>query len=287
MTKIKPKGRRTIRRQKLGSDQPSRHVGLWDFAAEPGSTLASLETAYLTGLNAIDSVEACKASGIASGKFTEAGLQADVLALALNNVIGPLHKARTAIGKAKAELAQRKSKLTLQQPDKTDIAAALLRQEIRGHLRGMPQAERDKYVVGNLDNLPPVVAEAILTAPPELSGIAETHRALLTEKALEAQHPGEMEQVSELQRAIEIAERAVEIGRDEVQIEAGVMDPHEFDTMAAPIEQRHKAPWLRKRGDEIRVVDLERKVERLASPEEIETGVYYENAQAYERGQAA
>jgi hypothetical protein len=151
----------------------------------------------------------------------------------------------------------------------------------------MPQADRDKYVVNNLDNLPPVVAEAILTAPPELSGVAETHRALLTEKVLEAQHPGEMTQVSDLQRAIEVAERAVEIGRDEVRIEAGVMDTHEFDAMAAPIERQHKAPWLRKRGDEIRVVDLERKVERIASPEEIEAGVYYENAQAYDRGQAA
>jgi hypothetical protein len=289
MAKIqsKPKGRRTIRRQQFGNDQPSRYIGLWDLAAEPGSTLATLESAYLAGLNAIDTVEARKASGVASGKFTEAGLKADVLAFALNNVIGPLHKARTTIGKAKAELAERKSKLTIQQPDKTDIAAALLRQEIRAHLRAMPQTERDKYLVGNLDNLPPVVAEAILTAPPELSGIAETHRALLTEKALEAQHPGEVAQVSELQRAIEVAERAVEIARDEVRIEAGVMDPNEFDAMAAPIEQRHKAPWLRKQGDEIRVVDLERKVERVASPEEIEAGVYYENAQAYERGQAA
>jgi hypothetical protein len=130
------------------------------------------------------------------------------------------------------------------------------------------------------------VAEAILTAPPELSGIAETHRALLTEKALEAQHPGEMAQVSELQHAIEIAERTVEIGRDEVRLEAGVMDPHKFDAIAAPIEQQYKAPWLRKRGDDIRVVDLERQVERPASPEEIEAGVYYQDAEAYERGQA-
>ena len=43
---VPPKGRMTIRRRAPGSDQRSRHVGLWDLASQPGSTIASLEAAY-------------------------------------------------------------------------------------------------------------------------------------------------------------------------------------------------------------------------------------------------
>jgi hypothetical protein len=78
------------------------------------------------------------------------------------------------------------------------------------------------------------------------------------------------------ERAIEAAESAVEAGRDEIRLEAGVFDPHKFDQLAAPVEQKVSAPWLRKRNDKINVVDLERREERPATPAEIETGVYAE-----------
>jgi hypothetical protein len=51
---------------------------------------------------------------------------------------------------------------------------------------------------------------------------------------------------------------------------------HKFDQLAAPVEQKVSAPWLRKRNDKINVVDLERREERPATPAEIETGVYAE-----------
>ena len=71
-----------------------------------------------------------------------------------------------------------------------------------------------------------------------------------------------------MKRAIEAAESTVETGRDEIRLEAGEFDPHKFDQLAAPAEQKANAPWLRKRkllGEseaKIYVVDLERGVER-------------------------
>jgi hypothetical protein len=87
----------------------------------------------------------------------------------------------------------------------------------------------------------------------------------------------------------------VEAGRVEIRLEAGVFDPHKFDQLAAPIEQKANAPWLRKRkllgesNEQIYVVDRDRRVERPATSEEIENGVYAEDFDTYQKltGQAA
>jgi hypothetical protein len=97
---------------------------------------------------------------------------------------------------------------------------------------------------------------------------------------------------TELAEAIAAAESAVEAAYEEVRVEAGVLNERDLNDLAASIEQRPRAPWLRRRKDangteEIRVVDLERRVERLATPEEIERGVFYESYDEYQKGHAA
>jgi hypothetical protein len=109
------------------------------------------------------------------------------------------------------------------------------------------------------------------------------HRQQLIDRALEAQHGDKIAELKELERAIEAAESAVEAGRDEMRLEAGIFDPHKFNQLAAPVEQKVSAPWLRKRNEKINVVDLDRRVERPATSEEIETGVYAENFDAYQK----
>jgi hypothetical protein len=72
-------------------------------------------------------------------------------------------------------------------------------------------------------------------------------------------------------------------------LEAGVADERKFNEMAAPIETKHDAPWLRSGKDEtgaeiIRVVDLDRGVERPATPDEVERGVFYTSYEHYKEG---
>ena len=81
----------------------------------------------------------------------------------------------------------------------------------------------------------------------------------------------------------------MEGSRNEVRLEAGVADERQFNEMAAPIETKHDAPWLRPGRDEtgaeiIRVVDLDRGVERPATPDEIERGVFYTDYEHYKEG---
>jgi hypothetical protein len=290
------KGRTTIRRG--GSitgmtGKTSRPIPLWTFEpAEPRTTLARLEAAYQISLDAIDRAEERTLQSTASGSFTVEGVKADVLSYALNNLVPGLHRARLAIKKAKAEAAERRSRLRVEGPDKTDIAAAFRRMEIRTLLRDMKRDDQARYFAGLGDNLPAEVASAILELPPEFSGVPKTRHDLIAASALQRQHGPEIAEIAELEDAIAAAESAVETGRDEVRLECGIQDQGKFDELAAPIEQKHAAPWLRRRrdasGDEqIRVVDLERGVERAATAEEVETGIFYRDYDTFREGRAA
>lgn len=71
---------------------------------------------------------------------------------------------------------------------------------------------------------------------------SETRHDLITARALEAQYGPDIAEIAELEDAIAVAESAVETGRDEVRLEAGVVDPRQFNELAAPIDAKHAAP---------------------------------------------
>jgi hypothetical protein len=164
------------------------------------------------------------------------------------------------------------------------------------HFTAMTQKQRDA-LTRNPDLLDPITAEALVTAPASLTGISKMHRQQLIERALQAQHGGKIAELKELERAIEAAESAVEAGRDEIRLEAGVFDPHKFDQLAAPVEQKVGAPWLKKFREG--GVDVVRKIEipegqkfgsaPLATPEDIENGVFADDPETYRKltGRAA
>jgi hypothetical protein len=68
--------------------------------------------------------------------------------------------------------------------------------------------------------------------------------------------------------------------------------PAKFNELAAPVEAKQDAPWLRRNKtssgvDEIVVVDLERGVERPATTDEAERGIFYSDFEHYKQGKAA
>jgi hypothetical protein len=112
-----------------------------------------------------------------------------------------------------------------------------------------------------------------------------------------AQHGDKIAELKELERAIEVAESAVEAGRDEVRLESAVFDPHKFNELAAPAEAKANAPWLKKFREN--GTDVVRRIEipegqktgsaPLATPEDIERGVFADDAETYRKltGRAA
>jgi len=134
----------------------------------------------------------------------------------------------------------------------------------------LPQAKRDK--VTRAENIDPQFRAAILEAPPVMTGVSETHLNAIKEKALRELHGSLPDEIAELSNAIDMATSAVEAARDSARIDTG-LSQSEFDALAAPIEERQGVAWLRKRGNETRVVDLERGVERKATDRELATGI--------------
>jgi hypothetical protein len=280
-----PKGRQTIRKD------GGRRTRLWELSGSKNPTVQKLEAAYLAGLGAMDRAEARHATNKTDPRFTADGVRDDLLKFVMTDAVPTLHQGRMAIRKARDEVVERRSKLKIQGPDKIDAAGALRRMEIRTRLLGMKPSELSKYFARYGDNLPAEIVQAVIELPAEYSGVSQTRHDLLTERALNAQFSGEIAEIKEIEQAIEAAESTVEAARDEIRLEVGIFDPAKFNALAAPVEAKQAAPWLRRRLENgvevIRVVDLEKGVERRATPEEIADGIVAQTLDEYTKRRAA
>jgi hypothetical protein len=127
-----PRGRQTIRKggSLLGFHGPvSRRIKLWTADAKSDPTLAALERAYFSALDAVDRMEERSQRNAANGRLTQDGLKADATQFARNDLLPALDRARDTISRAKGELAERRAKLSYQHGDEIDeleeaIAAA-------------------------------------------------------------------------------------------------------------------------------------------------------------------
>src|SRR5262245_33508491 len=212
-----PKGRLRVR-----DDLNSPIVGLWGWKTEPNTAMGALERSYLAAIDTASKVSARRNELKGTGKYTDSGVAEQLVPAALE-AMKPLRKAQNAIARVKAELAERRGRLKLTQPDQTNIVAALERQEIRTWLRSLDQAQRDKLFLGGGERVTHAIAEAVRTAPPALSGVAPSNINLMKERALEAQFPGEIEALADMERAIEVTERAVNVNTTEILNEMGIM----------------------------------------------------------------
>ncbi len=164
--------------------------------------------------------------------------------------------------------------------------------EIRTRLHDMKPDELTNYFARYGDKLPVEIAQAVTELPAEYSGVPQSRHDLLTQRSLDPQFGNEIAEIKEIEQAIEAAESFVEAARDEIRLEVGIHDPATFNELAAPIEAKHDAPWLRRRRDangieEIRVVDFDRGIERPATPEEAERGIFYASFEDYKQGKAS
>src|SRR5262249_25703443 len=163
-----------------------------------------------------------KSEAAASGQFTPEGIRAGALQYAVAKLAPTLHRGGQAIASAREEVAQRRAKLTVP-VDKTDVVAFLARQETRTWLRSLPPDERNAYV-SRLDQLDPDTVLAIVEKPAAMSGVLAADREQLVDRVLQKQHGEAIGELLELERGIEVANRAVEAAREAVVFEAGT-DP--------------------------------------------------------------
>ncbi|MCC7253185.1 hypothetical protein [Hyphomicrobium sp.] len=210
-------------------------VGLWRWSDKKDPVFAKLRESYDAALK-VASEFAAKRGALARDKRLTADGQVDeLMRWTKANALGAIAKGRkVAVQAARKEIDQRREKLQLEGPDKTDLAGVMMRQEIRTWLRGLSIDERSKLLGTDVD---PLIALAVVEAPAPLSGVNEFTHDRLVNRAIDALHPGERDEIAELEQAVETVERAIGAARS--GIVAGLrLSNREFERMleGAPLE---------------------------------------------------
>lgn len=256
-----------------------RYVGQWKWQHKSSeASYAKLSKAYQDAVVVVEGVGNHKASLEQSGQLTASGIKAEMRKYLEGDKGKNLAKAKIAISHLKVDIEKRSAAISLHGPDKTDVVGALLRQEIRAYVRNMDIAKRTALLTS--DDLAPEIALAVIEAPAELSGASNGVRELLANKALEALHPKEFRDLSELDEAIETAENAIRAAEKEIETHAKV-GPLEFNEIMSGMkfvqlfrETERSAATGYVDKEIIKVRDMDRMTIREATPEEIENGYF-------------
>jgi hypothetical protein len=190
---------------------------------------------------------------------------------------------KAPVAKARAEIKSRRDALVVKAVDPTNLAAALERQEIRAWVRSLDLGVRQSVVLATKDRR---ILEAMLTAPPELSGIANPKAAAEIEaRYLELEYPSELVAIEALDSVVAEAEAALHVARNEMRSVVDIdMHQHDFDELMRPVETHR--PWLTKDGLQVvEVLPDGRAGYRKATETDIANGVKYENLAAYQAAQ--
>jgi hypothetical protein len=130
------------------------------------------------------------------------------------------------------------------------------------------------------------ILAALVTAPPELSGIADPHAASEIENAyIELEYPSQVAAIAAADAVVAEAETALAISRNELRSTLdNNMHQYDFDALMRPVETIR--PWLTKDRKQVVEVDGTGKASyRLANETDLAHGVEYDNFEAYKRAQ--
>jgi hypothetical protein len=138
------------------------------------------------------------------GKLSEKGLDEAVRAHYAAKLIPDLRRAAWESEKTVADIATQRARLCHVEFDRTDIAATLLRGEMRTHLRSMSQGERVAAITQNSH-----FRAAAFEGPATLSGLSEDTRSELKRRIGLEEHPHEAAQLEEAEEAVAVANAAI------------------------------------------------------------------------------
>jgi hypothetical protein len=179
--------------------------------------------------------------------------------------------------------------------DKTDIVAALNRRELRDRSVLMNFGQRAGLMTG--PNRDKDFVDAVLEHEPWVSGIdkynpneLQIYEAAKLERMRDLQGPL-LDAIAERESTLSDAAMIVAVARVDIQGNSG-LEIRDFEALAAPIESKVGAPWLKRfkdaEGNEIiHVVDLEAHVARVATPDQVRDGKFYVDHAEYLADRAA
>jgi hypothetical protein len=245
----------------------------------------SMRTAMIAAAAASEGFAGHKIALASDRRMTELGQRQ-----ALNESLTQNHgkqwaRANASVVKERKKITARRDALVIKAVDKSDVAGALERQEIRQWFRSLDIGVRQSLALASKDRR---ILEALVTAPPELSGLLDGGPAALAQienRYLELTYGDELASIEAMDAVVAEAEAAMHISRNELRSTLDVdMHPHDFDELMKPIEIIR--PWLT--SDRKQVVEVDgagRASYRPANESDLADGVEYENFEAYKAAQ--
>lgn len=170
-----------------------------------------------------------KDAASAKGTLNEKGVTESVREYASKHLAATLRQESKRLEDGRKRLADRRRALTVPANDPTDIAGALLRQEIRQHILALDPAKRTALLTVDPD---PTALTAVFEAPSFLTGVGLEQRARAEAAFIESAHPTESAVLAEDTEALQVLELALEACRKEVR-EAMGLEEREFSKWLA------------------------------------------------------
>lgn len=172
--------------------------------ASDGTTAGELRTAHAGAMEAVGRLSAETVRIEADERLSDHGKR-EALEEVARRERATIRRLRQRVAvPAREVLNKKRQELQPFRADPQDAAAALLRMEVRSHLRSLdPGARRSLLERGG------VFVEAALELP-ELSGVADDHARALRARAVEATQPKALQEVEELESALAASDLALD-----------------------------------------------------------------------------
>jgi hypothetical protein len=194
-------------------------------------------------------------------------------------------RAKAPVAKARKEITSRRDALTIKALDPTNFAAALERQEIRAWVRQLDLGIRQSVVLGSNDKR---ILEAIVSAPPELSGFDGSAELAgkVEARYFELVFPDELAAIEAMDAVVSEAEAAMGVAYNDLRIAyAPDMHPRDFDDLMKPAVETIK-PWLIDGRRQVCETGADGKpTYRKATEADLADGVEYKNYDEYKAAQ--
>jgi len=192
-------------------------IGNWTHG-DGASHLGRLRKAYLDAVDIGERLDTDRQRIQSDRNLTDVGKR-DALAKSCAKHAAALKCARLAVEGAERGIAEQKEALRPKPADKTDIAGALRRQELRAWLRGLSVDER----AAALKEPNTEIVQAVVEMPAPVSGTNQAYYERMVAAAIENGNPGALDELEKLQSALATAKQAVGVAAEHVRDGAGVL----------------------------------------------------------------
>lgn len=160
------------------------------------------------------------------GMLSERGIIDAVRGHAAKAVAPNLRREKYRLEQASQKLAAKRKALSVPNFDKTDIVAAMMRAEIRAHIRSIEPSKRVSLLTFNPD---PELVAAVFEAPEFLTDVTGEFRANVEKAFVDAHHPQELAAIEQEAEILDVVGMGLSTSLKEVSDAIDFRTEHEFN----------------------------------------------------------